>query len=85
MLTAWFEQAAEGQCIGPEIRIDATPDATTNTIASKNGRSWLTPWAGFGWTRSIVVGMVMVVMVGVSLPEIRLSSGCHPIDEVALM
>jgi hypothetical protein len=66
------------------MRIEPTPDATTNTIASKNGRSWLTPLAGFGCTRSIVVGIVMVVMGCISIPKVRLSIGCHLIDAGAL-
>jgi hypothetical protein len=54
------------QCIGPEISIETTPVAARNTIASKNGTSWLTSRACFGGARSIVVGIVMVVMGGVS-------------------
>jgi hypothetical protein len=53
--------------MGPEISIEPTPVTTRNTMASKNGMSWLTPRVGLLWARSIVVGIVMVVMEGVSV------------------
>jgi hypothetical protein len=57
---------AKRQCIGPEINIATTPVATRNTMASKNGQSWLASRACLGCARSIVVGIVMVVMGGIS-------------------
>jgi hypothetical protein len=52
--------------MGPEISIETTPVATRKTMANRNGMSWLTPRAGLLRARSIVVGIVMVVMDGVS-------------------
>jgi hypothetical protein len=53
--------------MGPEISIDPTPLATTNIMASRNGMRWLKSRAGLLRARSIVVGIVMVVMEVVSL------------------
>jgi hypothetical protein len=55
--------------MGPEIRIELTPVASRNTMASKNGISWLPRRARLVSVRSIVAGIVIVVMGGVSSSE----------------
>jgi hypothetical protein len=54
-------------------------------MASNNGMRWLVPRGCLGATRSIVVGIVMVVMGGMSSLRICRSPRCHPTCAAALM